>query len=373
MNFSEIHAQWQNEKKILSRFSEFTSAQVKEALNQEKLSLQDLAALLSPAAEPFIEEMAQKAHQETVKRFGYTMSLFTPLYLSNECVNSCVYCGFNHHLDVKRKTLSLDELREECSLIRQQGFEQILLVSGESKKFAPVSYLKEAVTLCKEFFHFVALEVYSLAESEYAELVDAGLDGVTLFQETYHPDAYPRFHPAGPKSFFENRLDTLDRAARAGVKKLNLGALLGLTPWREETLSLAFHLDHLRKNYWTAETAVSFPRIRSSAGSFMAPDPVSDFHLTQMITALRLYDDRCGLVLSTREPSELRNALAPLGITSLSAGAKTNPGGHLGEDRAGEDQFRISDPRSPEEVSEFLRSAGYEPVWKDWERSLCAF
>lgn len=368
--FSKAHQNWLSQKQHLTQWDSYTKADVENALNQETLLLEHLAALISPVAEPFIEIMAQKAQAKTRKRFGYTMNLFTPLYLSNHCVNSCVYCGFQHKLSIMRKTLTLKEIEEECKIISEQGFRQILLVSGEHPTEIPLSYLKNAVKIARKYFCYVAMEVYPLNQEGYHELVLEGLEGVTLFQETYHQKKYEEYHPKGPKANFEQRLNTLSQAALGGVKKLNLGVLLGLWHWREEVLSLAFHLSYLQKNFWSAETALSFPRIRSSAGGFAPPFPLSDLHFIQMILALRLYDEQLGMVLSTRESQKLRNALIPLGITSMSAGAKTGPGGHLQEEQGGEDQFKVSDNRSAKEMSEFLINLGYEPVWKDWERVL---
>ena len=272
------------EKTRLSCWQNYTPEAVRRALSEEKPSLEDLCALLSPAAEPFLEEMAQKPTKKPWSASA-TMSLLLPLSFQPLRELLCVL-RISSRAFSGRKTLTPAEIQEECRMIRSQGFEQILLVSGESRKEAPLAYLKEAVNIARSYFHFVSMEVYPLKEEEYAGLVLEGLEGVTIFQETYEPEDYPKFHPAGPKANFEYRLDTLDRAARAGVRRLNLGALLGLSCWRKESLSLAFHLDYLKKPT-DCETAISFSKIRNSWG-FQAPKPMSDLHFTQMILALRM-------------------------------------------------------------------------------------
>lgn len=342
--------------------------EVRKVLSQKKLRLEDFALLLSEAASQCLEEMAHKAQEKTLRRFGYTMSLYTPLYLSNECVNRCVYCSFNHDHSIHRKTLSQAELREECRQIKKEGFEHILLVSGESPQHITTGYLADSVAIAKEFFKSVAIEVYPLEEEEYRLLKERGLDGVTLYQETYQQKLYANYHPAGPKARYGFRLNTMDRAGRAGIKKLNIGSLLGLNYWQEEALFLAFHLNYLKKTYWQSEIALSFPRIRENAGHFQAPFPVSDRQLVQMILAFRIFDENLNLLLSTRESEPFRNGCMKLGITSISAGSRTNPGGYSGKESG--TQFQISDKRSPQEISNYLQSIGYDPVWKDWEQGI---
>jgi 2-iminoacetate synthase len=346
----------------------FTKNHVLSVLEKEQIDLNDLGALLSPAAAELLEPMAQKAHAKTVKRFGYTMNLYTPLYLSNECVNSCVYCGFHTRLAVDRKTLTREEIEKECSVIREQGFSHLLLVSGEHPGKIPFEYILDSVKIAKQYFPHVSIEVYPLEEEQYSFLRENGLDAMTLYQETYDANLYPKYHPAGPKANYEYRINTMDRAGKAGIKKLNIGSLLGLNHWKIETLYLAFHLSYLKKHYWASEVAVSFPRIRESAGAFHPPYPVTDAELVQMIMALRIFDEQTGLVLSTRETESFRNGCMRLGITAMSAGVKTNPGGHIGEE--GGKQFIISDSRNPAEMSRHLAANGYDPVWKDWEMGI---
>lgn len=333
-----------------------------------KLSLKDFAALLSPAATPHLESLAQRAHQLTVMRFGYTVNLYTPIYLSNFCINSCPYCSFNHAQPISRKTLSLEELSAECRILKKMGFDSLLLVSGEDPREINLKYLSDCLEVAKSFFHQVALEVYPLDQPSYQSLKKLGLDGVTLYQETYDRDLYEKLHQKGPKSHYLYRLQTMDRAGAAGIKKLNLGFLLGLSDWRREALYLAAHLQYLRKFYWQAELSASFPRIRENTAQFSPPCPVPDKDLAQLIIALRLFDPVLNLVLSTRENENFRNRMLPLGITSMSAGSKTNPGGYAGEESG--TQFSISDERPPASLADYLKTQGYEAVWKDWEMGI---
>lgn len=344
------------------------SSSVQNVLSKDELSLEDFAVLISPAAKPFLEEIAQIAQQKTRKRFGYALNLYTPLYVSNECVNSCVYCSFNHHLQIERKTLSEEEIHEECKLRHERGFEHLLLVSGEHPKAISLDYLEKSIRIAKEYFAQVSIEIYPLETNEYKRLKDAGLDGLTLYQETYNPDLYKNYHPAGPKADYTFRVNTMDRAASAGIKRLNIGSLLGLNDWRKEAFLLLSHFLYLKKKYWNTELALSFPRIRKNEGSFQPPYPINDSDLVQLIFAIRLLDEQVCLVLSSRESAEFRNGMIPIVINSVSAGSKTNPGGYAHDD--GSTQFQISDERSPEEMAEFLRTQGFDPVWKDWEQGI---
>lgn len=365
--FNEALTEFQP-KEFIQAASQASANEVRNAFDHEKPGYYELALFLSPAARPLLEEMAVLAHEKTVKRFGHTMSLFTPLYVSNDCINSCAYCSFNRHLNIDLKTLTMEELENECKAIKEEGFSHLLLVSSENPQKAGVDYLKKSVEVAKKYFEQVVIEFYTLDEESYKTLKNSGVDGVTLFQETYSQEVYARFHPAGPKKDFEKRLKTMDMAARAGIKKLNLGSLLGLNDFREEALYLAFHANYLKKNYWQSEVAISFPRIRKNTGNFQPPVPVSDADFAQMILAMRLFDENLSLVLSTRETESFRNSMARLGITSMSAGAKTNPGGYTG--KKSESQFKISDERTPSEISKYLESIGYDVVWKDWEYGI---
>lgn len=331
-------------------------------------NFEKLLTLISPAAENYLEEMAQLAHQLTVQRFGRTIRLYAPLYLSNYCTNSCRYCGFNKENKFERTRLTIEQAVEEANIIASEGFRDILLVSSEDRQFVSVDYLVELARKLRGKFASISIEVYQMSSAEYAELFEAGIEGVTLYQETYNREAYRYYHPSGPKSDFDNRLDTPGHIAAAGMREVGLGVLLGLTDWRIETLALAEHAHYLIKRYWQSHVSFSFPRLRPAyeIGCSQFRHLLSDKNLVQMITALRLCFADAGLVLSTRERAELRDHLVKLGITKLSAGSKTNPGGYSGHSGAIE-QFEIDDNRSPAHVAAMIKQQGFEPVWKDWD------
>lgn len=331
-------------------------------------NFEKLLTLISPAAENYLEKMAQLAHQLTVQRFGRTIRLYAPLYLSNYCTNSCRYCGFNKENKFERTRLTIDQAVEEANIIASEGFRDILLVSSEDRQFVSVDYLVELARKLRDKFASISIEVYQMSSAEYAKLFEAGIEGVTLYQETYDCEAYTYYHPSGPKSDFDNRLDTPDHIAAAGMREVGLGVLLGLTDWRIETLALAEHAHYLIKRYWQSHVSFSFPRLRPAyeIGCSQFRHLLSDKNLVQMITALRLCFADAGLVLSTRERAELRDHLVKLGITKLSAGSKTNPGGYSGHSGAIE-QFEIDDNRSPAHVAAMIKQQGFEPVWKDWD------
>lgn len=334
-------------------------------------SIERLAVLVSPAAENYLEEMAWQAQQLTVQRFGRTIRLYAPLYVSNYCVNSCLYCGFNRQSEFARTRLTIEEAVAEAELISADGFRDILLVSSEDRKFIDVDYLSELAKRLRGKFSSISVEIYQMSEQEYRKLFEAGIDGVTLYQETYEREVYCRYHPAGAKSDYDNRLETLGRAAKAGMREIGLGVLLGLADWRVEALALAEHAHYLMKHYWKSHVSFSFPRLRPAheveGGQFK--HLLERKSLAQMIMALRLCFADAGLILSTREGAELRDHLIRLGITRLSAGSKTNPGGYSsGCDSV--KQFEVDDGRSAEQVATMIKEQGFEPVWKDWDRSF---
>ena len=332
-------------------------------------TLERLTALASPAAEDYLEEMAQLAHQLTVQRFGRTIRLYAPLYLSNFCVNSCLYCGFNKDSESHRRRLTVEEAAAEAEIVASEGFRDILLVSSEDREFITVDYLTRLAAKLRDWFSSISVEIYQMSATEYAELFAAGTDGVTLYQETYDRRAYRYYHPAGPKADYDNRLLTVDNIASAGMREIGLGVLLGLTDWRLETLALAEHAHYLIKHYWQSHVSFSFPRLRPAhkVNTLQFEHLLTDTNLVQMITALRLCFADAGLVLSTRESARLRDHLVGLGITKVSAGSRTSPGGYSAPcDATG--QFEIDDSRSPAEVAAMIRAHGAEPVWKDWER-----
>ncbi len=349
-----------------------TVSDVERALAAPSPKLDDFMSLLSPAAEPFLETLAQRAHRVTEQRFGRVISLFAPLYLSNVCMNSCVYCGFNVHNPVARLTLTAEQAEAEARHIHQMGFRHILLVSGESPHLVTQDYLHAVLEKLRPLFASISIEIFPLGTDAYSDLIENGVDGLTVFQETYHEQRYRDFHLGGKKRDFRWRLQTPERGGEAGFRRLGLGALLGLCDWRTEGFFLGLHARHLLRTFWQSHVAISFPRLCPAAGAYEPPFPVSDANFVQLLTALRLFLPDAGLVLSTRESPAFRDHLIPLGVTTMSAGSRTDPGGytHTGEAEA---QFEIADERPPQVVAEVIRSKGYDPVWKDWDPAFLHF
>ena len=378
-----------------------SSSAARAALEKTKVSLADFAALISPAAGDLLEVMSRKAHAMTQQRFGKTIRLFAPLYLSNECVNNCSYCGFSRDNPILRVTLSLDEVQREANELNAQGFRNLLLVAGEHPKFVSNHYLRDCVARLHAEWPSISLEVGPMETEEYRPIVAAGADGLVVYQETYDRAVYDQMHTAGPKKNFDWRLETPERAYTAGFRRLGIGALYGLADWRFEALSLAAHADYLLRHCWKAQLTISLPRLRPCAGEFEPLTLLRDRDLAQLICAFRLMFPDVGIVLSTREMPKLRDGLIPLGVTMMSAGARTEPGGYTGAGRekihhtergiikeiaAGSSewvpqdkrptnatgQFDIGDERTPQEIATLIRRLGYEPVWKDWDTALTA-
>jgi 2-iminoacetate synthase len=346
----------------------FSAADVKTVLSKNKITIDDFKILISPAAKPFIEEMAQRSSAITKKRFGNTIQMYLPMYLSNECQNICTYCGFSMTNKIKRKTLSDKEILDEVAHIKRLGYDHILLVTGEANRTVGVSYLKNAIKLIQSHFSNISIEVQPLDQEEYESLIEEGLYAVLVYQETYHKATYKTHHPKGKKSNFDYRLDTPDRLGRAGIHKIGLGALFGLEDWRVDSFYTALHLKYLQKNHWKTKYSISFPRLRPHQGDVMPKVEMTDADLVQLICAYRLLDEDVELSMSTRESETFRNNIVNLGITSISAESKTNPGGYAVEPESLE-QFEISDERSTEEIKQMIQSQGYEVVWKDWDKS----
>jgi 2-iminoacetate synthase len=348
--------------------------------------------LIAPKSGLELESMAQASRALTLQYFGRTMRLFAPLYLSNECINNCQYCGFSRDNPILRVTLSVDEVVAEARHLSQAGFRQILLVAGEHPKFVSRDYLSDCVRALAPDFSSIAIEVGPMETKDYLPIVDAGAEGLVVYQETYNRGVYAELHTAGPKRDFNFRLDCPDRGYEAGFRHIGVGALFGLWRWQDEAVALAAHLEYLFKRCWQAQISVSLPRLRPAAGGFRPLFTMSDRELAQLVCALRLSFPQVGIVLSTREKASLRDALFSLGVTMMSAGSHTEPGGytrqgseHLhrtvrgrivapdfqdGEDRLATGQFEISDERSPAEIASVLRGRGLEPVWKDWDQAL---
>ncbi len=352
------------------RLVEIKPADVEAALASRpgSYSLNKLLALISPAAEAYLEPMARQSQQLTLQRFGRTIKLYAPVYLSSFCVNRCRYCGFNRDNDFQRTRITVEQALAEAKILSAEGFRDLLLVSSEDRSNISISYLTELVRKLRHQFSFIGAEIYQLTRDEYAALFEAGVEGVTLYQETYDRDAYADFHPGGPKADYDMRLQGPDDMAQAGMREIGLGALLGLANWRIETLALGEHAWYLMKRYWQSHVSFSFPRLRpaSGVGPAQFPHMLTDKNLVQMILALRLCFADAGLVLSTREPAAMRDQLVGLGITRISAGSRTNPGGYTTSTDS-EEQFEVHDSRSPAEVAAMLAAKGFEPVWKDWD------
>ncbi|TOA66906.1 2-iminoacetate synthase ThiH [Vibrio parahaemolyticus] len=347
-----------------------TAQDVERALAKPKRDLEDFKALISPAAEPYLEQMAKLSYSLTRKRFGNTMSLYIPLYLSNLCANACTYCGFSMENRIKRRTLNRDEVEAEIDAIKRMKFDSVLLVTGEHETKVGMKYFREMVPIIKQRFNYLAMEVQPLDQDEYAELKTLGLDAVMVYQETYHPKTYAQHHLRGNKMDFRYRLETPDRLAKAGIDKIGIGALIGLEEWRTDCFFAAAHLDYLERTYWQSRYSISFPRLRPCAGNVPAsglkPKSVmTDKQLVQLICAYRLFNPEVELSLSTRESPQFRDNVLPLGITSMSAASKTQPGGYATEEVELE-QFEISDERSAASVEDMIRAKGFDPVWRDW-------
>jgi len=348
-----------------------TDTDVRRALAKESLNIEDFKALISPAAEPYLETMAQLSRKYTLERFGKTMSLYIPLYLTNSCTNSCIYCGFHIANKMARTILTEDEMVAEYKAIKLLGpFESLLLVTGENPAKAGVEYLAKALDLAKPYFSTLQIEVMPLEVEEYSELKSHGLNGVICFQETYNRERYKIYHPRGMKSNFEWRVNAFDRMGQAGVHKIGMGVLVGLEEWRTDVTMLAQHMRYLQKNYWQTKYSMNFPRMRPSENGGFQPNVVmSDREYAQLIFATRIFDHDVDISASTREPQFIRDNMATLGVTTMSAGSKTEPGGYFSYPQALE-QFHVSDERTAIEVAARLRELGREPIWKDWDQSL---
>jgi 2-iminoacetate synthase len=383
---------------LLERSMGTRTPAVAESLGRNGLTLADFAGLISPAGAGLLEPLCRRSQALTQQRFGRVIRLFAPLYLSNECINNCKYCGFSRDNAILRVTLTVEEVVREAQSLKEKGFRNILLVAGEHPKFVSSGYMAECVAALHAEMPSISLEVGPMETKEYRPLVEAGADGLVVYQETYDRAVYAEMHTAGPKRDFNWRLETPERAYAAGFRRLGIGALYGLADWRREAIAVAAHAAYLLRTCWKAQLTISLPRLRPCAGEFQPLTQMSDRELAQLVCAFRLFLPDAGLVLSTREPAKLRDGLIPLGVTLISAGSHTEPGGYTGAGKekihhtergrivelaAGASewasngqatnatgQFQIADERSAEEVAELIRKLGYEPVWKDWDAAL---
>ena len=340
---------------------------VLRALEAERPDEQDFLALLSPAASPYLEAMAQRAQGETLRHFGRAVQLFTPLYLANYCTNHCLYCGFCATNQIKRTILQTKEIVREGEAIAASGLRHVLLLTGDAPKVSSVDYIAQAASLLRPYFAGIGVEIYSLTIEEYTQLVEAGVDSLTLFQESYDEALYASVHPKGPKKDFAFRLDSQHRAALAGMHSVNVGALIGLGEWRREMALLGLHAHWLQSRHPGLEVGISVPRMCPHEGSFNPKYPASERDLAQIIAALRIFLPTAGITLSTRERAYVRDNMLPLGVTRLSAGVSTAVGGHAATQASASNQFDIADPRSVQQVATALRARGYQPVFKHWE------
>lgn len=346
-----------------------TEDDVCRALKQERLSIEDFKALISPAGTGYVRQMAQLAQRLTEKRYGKTIQMYIPLYVSNYCSNHCVYCGFSCTNKIKRIKLSAEDVLEEIAVIKSWGYKHILLVAGEASKLAGIDYYEELVRLIRPHFAQISIEVQPLDTAEYARLVEAGVSYVCVYQETYNQSTYPLYHPKGSKSNYRYRLETPERCAEAGIRKVGLGALLGLDDWRTDALFTARHLRYLEQNYWRTKYSISLPRLRPNAGSFEPKQAITDLQMAQLITAYRLFNPEVEISLSTRESAAFRDMAMHIGVTSMSAASSTEPGGYA-KPRKTLEQFTINDDRDTDTMAEAIRRQGYEVVWKDWDEWL---
>ena len=372
MGFSDVLARidWDA---ISERISAVSDSDVKRVLakartNRKMLDADDFIVLVSEAAEIYLEEMARLSQRFTLERFGRTISMYIPMYVSNACTNKCVYCGFNHDNPMTRTILTMEQVKAECEAIKKLApFENLLIVSGEFPSLCGVDYFSKVLETCRPYFHNLTIEVQPMKQAQYETLIESGLYGVVCFQETYHRPTYKECHPHGMKSIFEWRLNGFDRMGLAGLHKIGMGVLLGLQPeWRTDAAILAMHLRYLQRKYWRTRYSINFPRMCPSESGFQPRVAVSDRQLAQLTFAFRIFDHDIDISYSTRESDDFRRYMMPLGVTSMSAGSRTEPGGYASVPDALE-QFSITDSRSPEAVATDIRDGGYEPVWKDWD------
>ncbi|MDE6351995.1 MAG: 2-iminoacetate synthase ThiH [Muribaculaceae bacterium] len=369
--FADIIDQW-NWNETTDKIMSSTEDDVRRVLakarrNTRRLEPDDFMVLISPAAESFIEEMAQLSRHFTRERFGNTISMYIPMYVSNACANACVYCGFNHANKFERTILTMEQVEAECRAIKELApFDNLLIVSGEFPALCGTDYFENVLNVCRPYFNNLTIEVQPMKTEQYSRLVKAGLNGVVCFQETYRRETYKNYHPRGMKSVYDWRLNGYDRMGAAGVHKIGMGVLIGLEDWRTDLTMLARHLRYLQKKYWRTRYSVNFPRLCPSESGFKPNVVMSDKELAQLTFAFRIFDHDADISFSTRESKLFRNNMLSLGVTSMSAGSRTEPGGYALNDGALE-QFEVTDGRTPVQVAEDIRANGYDVVWKDWD------
>ena len=357
-----------NECELIERIQYSDKQDVLQALQKQKSGMEELLHLISPAAVPFMDKLSEKAARLKKMHFGKTIKLYTPLYLSNYCINHCTYCGFNTESSEKRRRLSIDEAMKEAAAIKEFGMDSILLVCGEDPKHISIDYLESLVTEMKKLFSYIAIEIYPLSMEHYQRLFSAGVDGLTLYQETYDRDTYKQFHIAGPKADYDSRLEFILNGGKAGFRTLGIGVLLGLYNWRIEALSLAAHAIFLKKKFWKSKIQFSFPRITVANPEFNVPAHVSEKELKQMILAFRIVFPESEISISTRESCEFRNNIAPTAASTMSAASSVIPGGYADNDQHELGQFSLHDTRTAKEMQVDMKKLNLEVVYKDWDK-----
>lgn len=349
------------------RAEDYTASDVIRAIESDRCSLEDFKALLSPAAEPFLEQIARKARLETRKHFGNSAYFFTPIYISNYCENYCIYCGFNCHNKIKRAKLSMEEIHEEMKAIAETGLEEILILTGESRKASDVKYIGEACKIAKKYFKNIGIEVYPMNSDEYRYLRECGADYVTVFQETYNSDKYETLHLAGHKRIFPYRFNAQERALMGGMRGVAFAALLGLDDFRKDALGTGMHAYLIQRKYPWAEISISCPRLRPIINNAsINPKDVHEKQLLQIMCAYRIFLPFAGMTISTRECAEFRDNVVGLAATKISAGVSTGIGSHSESEDKGDAQFEIADTRGLEEIYESLKKRGIQPVMNDY-------
>ncbi|MCK0527200.1 2-iminoacetate synthase ThiH [Anaerobiospirillum sp. NML120449] len=343
-----------------------TDADVERALAKgSALNIEDFAALISESARKhYLKDMVMASMQLTRKRFGRTLNMYIPLYLTNLCSNKCAYCGFSSDNKFARTVLTLEEIEAECKAIRDLGFQNILLVTGENSRRGGMDYFRQVLPVVKPYAAYLQMEVQPLNTEDYAELRELGLDSVSVYQETYHQPTYKAVHLAGKKMDMRYRMETPERLGEAGIDKVGMGALLGLYDWRVDCCALAMHIMYMREHYWKTRLSVSFPRLRPAAGGYEPHMPVSDSQLVQLIAAWRIFDNELDLTISTRESKEFRDMITPYGITAISAQSSTEPGGYANKGQHLE-QWTVNDDRTVEQVVRAMEINGLKPVFHD--------
>lgn len=350
-------------------YENYKASDVTNALRKDVLTPYDFGVLLSPAADPYLEQMAQRAKEETRKHFGNSVTLFTPLYIANYCENYCIYCGFNCHNKINRAKLNAEEIEHEMKLIAQTGLEEVLILTGESRKMSDVKYIGEACKIASKYFRVTGLEIYPVNSDEYRYLQECGADYVTVFQETYDSDKYETLHLEGHKRIFPYRINAQERALMGGMRGVGFAALLGLSDFRKDAFATGMHAYLIQKKYPHAEIAFSCPRLRPTINhNEINPKDVHERQLLQVMCAYRIFMPFASMTISTRERAGFRDNVIGLAATKISAGVSTGVGGHEGEDEKGDSQFIISDPRNVDEVRQAIKDMGCQPVFTDYVR-----